>query len=256
MKKILILVFLMVAGRFAFAQDGDAELKNFRFGLKGTPSFSWYKPDDKKKFENGGLLFKFGWGLAMEFRLSKIASLATGLQVDYDGGSLRFKDTAFYFFSKDEIIAASDTAGKVYAFFRLDERDYKVTYITLPFALKMKTNEIGYMTYFGQFGLNTSIKTKTRVNDKVLDPKTNTSSSQQDLDITDDMNFLKFALTIGAGFEYTFSGSTALTVGINYINGFSNVLKSNSKYLLKSDGSALKQKATGNGVALTVGVLF
>ena len=29
----------------------------------------------------------------------------------------------------------------------------------------MKTAEIGYLTYFGQFGLNTSIKTKARATD-------------------------------------------------------------------------------------------
>jgi hypothetical protein len=258
MKKIVTLAFLLIAGKFVFAQDGDAKLKNFRFGLKVSPMLAWYKPDDKKKLETSGVLFKFGWGLMTEFRLNKIASFTTGLQIDYDGGGLSFKDTAFYYYSADNIIAKADTGGKKYEFYRLTKRNYNINYVTVPIILKMKTNEIGYMTYFGNFGINSSFKTKVRSDDFVV-TTTGATANQQDLDISDDAALFKFALNVGVGLEYTFSGSTALVVGVNYINGFSNILKPESKFLFRSANNnyePFKQKAFGNNVSLTVGVLF
>ena len=44
----------------------------------------------------------------------------------------------------------------------LKERKYKVNYVTIPIGLKLKTKEIGYLTYFGEFGGNIGIPYKTR----------------------------------------------------------------------------------------------
>lgn len=255
MKKILALAFLFLAAKLVSAQDA-ADSKSFRFGLKMTPSIDWYNPDDKKKFENGGAVLKFGYGLVTEFRLSNIVSFATGLQVDYSGGKLNFKDTANYYFSNDAIITYKDTTGASYDKFRLKERKYDVTYITIPLTLKMKTTEIGYFTYFGQFGVNCSFKLKARADDKAESTTTSQSADQSQLDITDDMNFFKFALNVGGGAEYNLSGSTSILFGVNYFNGFSNVLKKESKYLFNSKSIALKQIANSNGIVLNVGILF
>ncbi|MBK7183324.1 MAG: hypothetical protein IPH89_10510 [Bacteroidetes bacterium] len=42
-----------------FAGGDENEIKNFRFGLKVTPSLNWYKPDGKI-FEKNGISPKFG----------------------------------------------------------------------------------------------------------------------------------------------------------------------------------------------------
>jgi hypothetical protein len=36
--------------------------------------------------------------------------------------------------------------------------------VNIPIILKMKTKEIGYFTYFGEFGAVLGFKTKARVN--------------------------------------------------------------------------------------------
>lgn len=231
-------------------------LKKFRFGLKGAPSLNWYKPDDKKKMESGGVKLQFSYGLVTEFRLSSVASFATGLQVDYDGGKINFLDSAYYFISNDAFIASADTAGAKATQYRLLKRDYKNTYLTVPLTLKMKTKEIGYLTYFGQFGINSSFRLKSRVDDDVT--FSGGTANQTDLDNGKDMNLIKFALNIGAGAEYNLSGSTSVFFGLNFYNGFSSVTKPTSKYLQKGklDKTEVKQKATSNAVALTVGILF
>lgn len=257
MKKALLLV-LALAGGFKWAAAQENELKNFRFGLKAAPTIYWYNPDDKKKFESGGVVAKFSYGLMTEFRLNNVAVIATGLQVDYDGGKLNFLDTSFYFLSKDnELLAVEDTAGESYNMLRLTSRQYNNTYLTLPFTLKLKTKEIGMLTYYGQFGLNTSFRLKGRVNDETY--LGSLKSSQDDLENTKDMNILKFALNVGGGAEWNLSGSTSLVFGLNYYNGFGNVLQKNSEYLIRTASNnyePTKQNARSHGIALTLGVLF
>ncbi|HEY6161717.1 MAG TPA: outer membrane beta-barrel protein, partial [Bacteroidia bacterium] len=185
----------------------------------------------------------------------------TGLQVNYDRGTLTFTDTANYLYDtkNQEILSIKDTAGKKYVAYKLDDRFYKTTYVMLPLYLKMKTKEIGAMTYYGEFGLNTGFRLKNKVNDNVTQYTTNfPKTSLTDLTNTDDMNLFKFALHIGGGAEYNLSGSTSLFFGLSYNLGFSNVLKKESKYLLKNDATPTPtvQNAVANNFALTVGILF
>lgn len=258
------------------AQDSGGS-KGFRFGLKIAPSLNWYTPEDSKKFENAGLAPRFTWGLMTEFKLAEVASLATGLQLESDGGKLSFKDDTWYIVSDDKAVFIRnaplkfDTTGNfidttnTYQAYRLGERNYSVKYVTLPLIIKMKTKEIGYLTYFGQFGVNLSFKTKGLVNDEVYNGTT--LFTLKDMDITSDFQLLRMQLSVGAGAEYNLSGSTSLVVGINYNRGFTNVLKKDSEYLysvkktttgttLNYETSPVNQFATSNNIALTVGILF
>lgn len=257
-KALFLLLSLLIGGKYAFAQD-ENELKNFRFGLRTGGMLTWYTPDDKKKFTSDGVSAKGSYGLMMEFRLNKVAVIATGFQVDYDGGKLNMLDTNFYFLSKDdEFLAKEDTAGVPYDAYQVLGRTYNTTYITIPLTMKLKTQEIGYFTYYGQFGLNNSIRLKSRVNDA---DKTMTggSADQTDLDNTDDMNLFKFALNIGGGMEWNLSGSTSLVFGLNWYNGFTNVAKKDSKYVFRTsynNNDYIKQNVRSSAICLTVGVLF
>ncbi|HLG04449.1 MAG TPA: porin family protein [Bacteroidia bacterium] len=258
-KELLLLLVLAFGSKFASAQD-ENELKNFRFGLKVAPMFTWFKPDDPKKFESGGSRAKFGYGLMTEFRLNKVASIATGLEINYDGGKINPKDTNYYFLSKDDdLLAIEDTSGQQYSMYHLIRREYNTTYVMLPLTLKLKTGEIGLLTYFGQFGLNTSIRLKSRVNDVDYNVSSPGTSEHSDLENTSDMNLLKFALNVGGGVELGLAGTTSLVFGLNWYNGFSNVVKPESKYLIRTASNnyePTKQNARSNAIAITVGVLF
>lgn len=267
MKKALILILALTLGAsYSFAQD-ENNLKNFRFGLVAAPSLNWYKPEDSKKFDNAGIKAGFGFGLQMEFRLNKVASLVTGVQIHYDRGNLALislTDTANFLYDTQGqgYLAIEDTAGKTYVRYRLNERLYKTNYVVLPIYLKMKTNEIGMMTYFGEFGLLAGIRLKSKTTDEVAFyspgfPK----STLSDNDNTKDMNFMRMQLHIGGGFEYNLSGSTSVFAAAAFNYGFTNVFQKNSEYLgavtpAQGTWTAFKQQATANSVSLSVGILF
>jgi hypothetical protein len=133
------------------------------------------------------------------------------------------------------------------------------------------------MTYFGQIGLNNSIRWKATANDNVTEIKQTSTGialgateTKSKVDVTKDVAFFKSSLTFGAGAEMNLSGSTSLTFGLNYNLGFMNSVKSNSDYLAKRTNdadyntanqtrlttSSLPQTLKSSAVVLTVGVLF
>lgn len=288
MKKIFIITAIAFTTNFLFAQEGENELKNFRFGLKVTPSINWYKPEGKILSANGPLL-KFGGGLITEFRLAKVASIQTGIQVDVDGGKIKYNNggpsnanantVSYYYLGLDDKIVNFDTVlshSASHTHYQLNERTYNVTYITIPLTLKMKTKEIGALTYYGQIGMNNSFRWKAAANDElqVINDVTNTlgtKDSKSKIDITQDISLYTASLNFGIGAELNFSGSTSLTFGLNYNLGFTNVVKADSEYLGRRANNAdfnttsnpsafiaskMPQIIKSNAVLIMVGVLF
>ncbi len=269
MKKSISIILFFVLTTAVMAQDGEKQPK-FRFGLKIAPSVAWLGPD-KTKFndlsvENGGAKIKFGYGLITEFILAKNYSFLTGVEVNYLGGIINYKD------ANRVNYRLNDTAAVF-----LKSREYKQQYITIPLALKLKTNEIGYMTYFGQIGVDLSFKIKGRANDigtvfyKEHIDSTDFSVEgpaydEKDVDILKQvgaLGFLRVALNVGAGVEWNIAGNTSLLFALNYNNGFTNFFNKSTKDESKLTTSnnyvpteKLDEKASSNYVALTVGVLF
>lgn len=260
MKKLLIAAALLVAGQGLFAQDGENNLKNFRFGLKVAPSFNWLRPDDKKT-EGDGMAMGLKYGLITEFRLSSVASFSTGIEGSHLGGKLSYPDSAFYYVHDDAFIAKEDTAGKSNKLqvYKLNNRTFRVTYVTIPVTLKLKTKDIGGMTYFGFFGGDLNFRAGAKATDtqitNILVPS-GTSFDASKVDITKDMNLFTVNLNVGGGIEYNLSGSTSFTAGLHYNRGFLSATKADSEYLMKPDGTPYKQKAYMDGIVVSVGMLF
>jgi hypothetical protein len=288
-KKIFTLSALLLASTFTFAQD-DALSKKVRFGLMVSPSVNWVKSGEKITVKDGSSV-KFGGGLGIEFRLTDVAVFATGLMVNTSGGKVQYKNdlsgnasTSFvqYFYDKEgENIAEFQPAYDAYVMDTahtpnhvsqyvpciVNERNYKITYVTLPLTLKLRTKEIGALTYYGMFGVNTSIRVAAKATDNVqkYSETTGTWLTPEDItksDVKKDVSLFNESLNMGLGVEWNLSGSTSLVIGANYLLGFTNMTPSESDYLRKITqggpryGTSLKQNLKTNSIALTVGVLF
>ncbi|MCW3084307.1 MAG: hypothetical protein JWP12_1673 [Bacteroidetes bacterium] len=269
MKKIFTITALVFATTVASAQD-DAASKNVRFGLMLTPSVDWYKSGEKL-IEKNGASAKFGGGLSIEFRLTNVASLVTGAQVNMAGGKVKYNNNVtgnpstsyvtYYYNNSDDVIAPynsadgeinayraahplsteadKSSAGGKYTNYLLNERKYQLTYITIPVALKLKTKEIGALKYYGMIGVNSSIRVGAKATDQVQTYGTGgiynlgTPGTVSKIDIKKDVGLFNEALNVGLGVEWNLSGSTSLVIGANYMLGFTNVAKDKSDYLRK-----------------------
>jgi len=224
MKKIFVLMSLLfIATADMKAQDEQ----KLHFGLKASPTLAWLV-SDTKGFESDGTKLGFSYGLITEFNFSTHYAFATGVDVTYRGGKSKYS-----FSPNDSTTAITESA-------------YNLEYIEIPITLKLKTNEIGYLTYFLQFGVapginirsKADVKTTTQIGSNV------TTVSEDAVDIKDGINNFNLSMIIGGGVEYTLSGSTVLLIGVTFNNGFLDIL----------DGNAIK--ANSDYLGLTVGVLF
>lgn len=247
--KFLASIILLLTSVIAFSQEAD---RNFRIGLRAQPNLSWLT-EDRIETEKGNMSLGFNYGLVTDFHLSNNLWFATGLNVNSFGGSINANqaDSSMTL----HLMTATDTL-------QFTSRKYTFSTVSIPLTIKMKTKEIGYLTYWGQFGLNASYTYKARAtknNVIISGTETELSGANEEMDIISDSNPIRVDLNIGLGAEYSLAGSTSLLMGLNWENGILRSLQKESELLLLENNgvfSPLTQQIKTNSVVLTIGILF
>ncbi len=234
---IILLFHLSVIGQYNMSQK-------FHAGMKIAPNVSWIK-SNSQGFSSDGTKLGFGYGLMIEVPFNSNIAFASGFEIVSTGGKLKYPRTP------DTISYINDDGDR----FVLLERKYNLQYVNLPLTLKFKTNEIGYFSYYGIFGVDAGFRIKAKADD-FGNFMNSTDIEVENVNIEKDINLLRLALNIGAGAEYNISGNTLLLLGLSFNNGFTNLMKKDSYDLEDQHGDKLDQNAVGNFIALNVGVLF
>ena len=258
-KIITLIVFGLIFLNLSAQSDGFEndplannyqENRKFRIGLQFNPQVSWIKPNTSG-FENEGSKVGFTYGLSTEFFLTKNYLFSTGLFIANLGGELSFQ--GLYVDNNQTYVPS------------LVKQTYSINYFEIPLTLKLRTNEIGYMTYFGQFGLTSSIKFKSTSD--FTYPDINNQPKVEGKNTASDIFFTNLYLTVGGGAEYNISGNTSLMVGLTYNNGFIlNLLDKqmnsieNGQAVLDANGlpvfSDKEPSANLSYIALNIGLYF
>jgi hypothetical protein len=87
-------------------------------------------------------------------------------------------------------------------------RAYSVKSLEIPLTLKMRTNEMNGLRYYGQIGLGTSFRFGAKVEDEFTFIGLPTTT--YDKVNYDDISFLRESLIIGLGAEYTLDAELPL----------------------------------------------
>jgi hypothetical protein len=267
--------------------------KKFRFGIRATPQPSWLKSDNSGS-KGSGAVFGFGFGLIMEFKLSDIVRFQTGIGGDFEGGWITYRNDADFHANlvvdkENNMVEAKNglTADKYELVngstqYIMNERKYKTTFVTIPAMLKMMTQEYSGMKYFMMFGGELGIRAGVKGNDSyvsgVKTTITGTSApttasvtelEKKDINLGKDASAAPFrvGMNLGLGTEYRIAGSTSLLLSINYFQSFTNLMKGDSKYLVKGVDSSydpsngwsfakVQQGLTARAIRINIGFLF
>lgn len=250
MKKILLpIITILLISSALTAQDDRA----VRIAFAIQPASSWIKPEGtilKKDASRIG----FSYGIITDFVIAGNANYAfsTGILINSQGGSLT--NSNYHDGDTTQMTSFAEATEK-----------YKLQYLDIPLTLKLKTNEIGYLTYYGQFGLDLSFRLKARQDTEYKFPE-GAVQNIEDEDISADIFPIRTALQVGAGVEYNISGDTYIVGGIVWNNGLNNVFKKD--YIkANSDGTPAfsdnnelrsdnKIEAINNYFGLTLAVFF
>jgi len=217
-KKVLVF-FLLLNISAVYAQS------NLRLGVNIDLVGSWFSPKTSY-IDKDGARPGISGGLIVEYYFHPNYGFVTGLKLASQGGNLLYDEEVSI--STGESSAVVLEPGSTVA--------YNLSYLTIPLALKLKTNEIGYFTYFAELGFNQHINIGSRA--------TSTGSGLNKDNVAEEINLLGMSYFFGAGIEYNIGGNTSLLAGLLFNNGFVDVLSNND------------HKAVLNYLTFRVGVLF
>lgn len=218
------LVLLFVAGPLLADDDFG-----FRFGLKASPNLSWFRTETRG-YDNRGVSPGFSYGLIVDYEFAKNYAASSGLNILRTGGKMLYN-----YYHEGE---------------RTEKRrNYSLRYLEIPISLKLRTGEMGFFTYYGQFGLGLGFNIQAKADDRIFLDEDSTLRLRE-VDISDDTRFLRAALIIGAGAEYSLGGRTSILGGITFHNAFANILD------VDNPAVATTPSAMNNYLELTVGMIF
>ena len=255
MKRTSAILLLLIVGLTLKGLSQD--YKKFRFGLKGCPALGWIKPDvyitddqkillpesSVKEYTSEGMTFGFSYGAVLELAFGSNYSFTTGATIAHTGGKLQYPHQP-----KIKITDSVMTTGTLL-------RKFNIQYVEIPLLLKMKTNEIGYITYFGQFGFGAGFNIAATADDH-FDYTGSAGGSELnkpgiDIKSEKEISFLRGSLIIGAGIEYSLGGNTSVVAGVNFNNGFTDILRGENDIV-----TDIKEKAISNYLEINLGILF
>jgi hypothetical protein len=250
MKNIFLSALLLLSTSLvSLAQDttlanppSPAQINNpnplLRMGLSFSPLLGFFSPDgDPDLISGDGARFTIKYGLHIDMRLSANPNyyFSTGIFLLNTGGKmnhLRLNESG-------DVVERNGT--------------YRFNYVNLPATFMLRTNEIGYIRYFGRVGVDLGFNIQANVDyrdESMVDNVATTVTKDED-DFSDNVNLFRGALHFEAGFEYNVGGTTNLFLSLEWNNGLNNVFHKDYK-----DSEGARVKAVSNFVSLNAGVYF
>jgi hypothetical protein len=228
MKKNIVLMIVLILSSVAMkAQD---KAKPFNFSFRIGPNLSWLK-SNSDAVSYGGSILGFSWGALCEFPLQSNYSFLSGFNINFAGGKVNY---------------AGIKDGSAVS---VDER-YSIKYLELPLMLKIKTNEVDGVLFYGQIGLGTSFRLNSRVKRSFQLPASSIDDfSPEDINSDNLTSFIRESMLIGLGAQYSFQENLKLFGELNFNNGFTDILK-------KGTYNTADPKVISNFVELNVGLYF
>ncbi len=218
MKRIVVTTIILGAIISIHAQGP------IRFSVQVDPQFAWFNSDEDA-IEPDGSIFHMQAGLQMDYFFAENYAFAIGVVINNLGGNLLYADSTEFSSKGEALLVEPGQSVKL-----------NLQYIDIPVGLKLKTEELGYATFFLQLGFNPmiNINGKATTDDGVLDKE----------DIRESIHLFCLGYHAGVGVEYKLGGSTAAIGGIRWSSGLTDVTD--------NDNANVKI----NAISIHLGILF
>lgn len=254
-KKLLAFILFLGLTGFTFSQKRDAD-SPFRFGLNVNPLLTWNNPG--QNFSPNGVKAGFEYGLNIHYYFFKNVGVETGLYMNHHGAKFTYSNSRL-------INNGTDTAHYAY------NMNLNNIYVKIPIGLRFRTNQIGPVYLFGNFGVDFSfaISSKLKFSGRDLNVHTTNDSTISYSETNNKISPapVRIGLFVGGGVEYPISGSFSITAQLNYNYGFLNVVRddfsSKNKQFAPQSGIQTfpystpdKEDTRTQYLGLSLGVLF
>lgn len=224
-KKFLLIVAVAFLATVNVQAQRGIYGRPVRLGFKADPVFINSLRPMENGIEKNKSKFGINYGLMADVMLADgRGAFATGIEVAHAGASLKY--------SKNGLYGAGDY-------------DLHLQYLQIPLSIKLKTNSIDGLRWWGQFGTYLGALLRSRVD--YSPASSSLSPAVTNENIMSKTNKANLGLIMGAGGEMRIAERTDLYFGLGFENGFTDITTNKSW----SDG-----KIALNRWALRLGLFF
>lgn len=218
MTRIVVSILVLLS---SIALKGQGVTK---FSVHVDPQFAWFGSDESH-IQNSGSVFQAQYGLQMDRYFDKNYAFILGFGVNNLGGNLFYTDSTTFVSKGDSLWFEPNQTVK-----------QRLQYLDIPLGLKLKTEELGYVTLFLQLGFNPMINISALA--------TSEDGIYEKENIRESIHVFNLAYHAELGLEYRLGGSTALVGGVRWTSGLTDVTN--------NDDANITVKA----VSIHLGILF
>lgn len=209
MKKIVFTLLLSLFATNIWAQ-------RLQIGVYTEPQAAWISSDEQKIISNGAIV-NINSGIEFDWYFMPNYVFSIGICLNNQGGNILYTDSIQFQQNTGVLDIPAGTSLK-----------HNLQYIGIPFGLKLKTEELGYTTFYVHGGLMPLINLKASTTAQHL----NLNRAGIGNEIYDfSLNYF-----FEAGIEYRLAGRTSVWTGLKWSAGFSDVsandLANNNLYSL------------------------
>ena len=181
----------------------NVNAQNIRFGVFADPVISWFSSDTKET-ANDGARAGFNFGFTFNKYFSSNYSFSTGINIMNAGGRIANSDTIEMVFNNfnTEVPAGSSVV-------------YRIQYLCIPAGLKFETNQIGYLRFYTDIGIDPKIVIGGKVDIAEAGIEGETAMKE--------LKPINLAYHIMAGIGYSLGGNTEIVLGLGYENNFLDI---------------------------------
>lgn len=199
MKRIVCLLML-------FLTFGSLHAQRFEIGVYTEPQFAWISSNAGTVVNEGSIL-NLNTGLELNIFFTPNYAFSLGVSINNQGGKVNYSDSISFQQINSTLEIPANTSVK-----------HNFQYLGVPLGLKLKSEEMGYTTFYVQGGLsplfNLKAVTSTQSTEQVLLDREN---------IKAEVNVFSLNYFFEGGIEYRLAGNTALVLGFKWSAGFNDV---------------------------------
>jgi hypothetical protein len=177
-------------------------------GIHFDPLISWFSTDSYNT-RNEGVVPGFNFGISYNRYFSPNYSFSSGINIINAGGRLISGETTQFELKNYSLVTVQP--GEAIT--------YKITYLTVPLGVKLRTSQIGFGRFFTDLGFDPKIVIGARADI----PSLNINGGNA----LPDLNTFNLSFHIMAGMQYPLGGNNTFTVGIGFDNNLFDLTRDN-----------------------------
>ncbi len=219
--------------------------QDIKLGFQFSPTISWMTTNNNQ-IVNSGSNAGFKFGLIAENYFQENYAITSGINLLINQGGTLNHGIGGNFFPTSEL---SDT---IYNNIEANENiTRKFQMVEIPLGIKLRTNQFGYLRYYGEIPVLLHVRTQARAD--FLD------TSREN--ITPDSGIVNLSWGIGGGAEYAIADDTAIVGGIYFHNGLLD-MTANRRTQLRDEATGTltdeleDSKAIISALTFRLGIMF